>query len=609
MEPCDITQEESFHGFDYIISLKGREDNILLRVEDKLSGNMWKGDFSSKYVEDIAQKTGSFKKFPVFVKMLATAVRQENESVYIDILTAQDLELLKSRKAGNTSGLSQSSASLSSSKPRPPPSTKRYLILTYAGDFDKVHYPLPLSYEENPDPEVLKSTVSRLAKELDQLKSRTIVSEAPSVSMPVGTSTPMSTASAPTELGELVEENETLKKRLSAMESRRVGGAVEMDVLTKESLERAGDYDRYLRESDRELSTLRNRLNETQREFEEVKDELSRTRTELGHFDKSMSSSFSDVEAYRSQLGDLSSTLEIERKEGKATIEENKHKLASTLQDINKYMESDKRMKVRVKQLENELEQALKRVNYNPNSRSSSRSNSASRRPLNTSSRYSPSNYKNTTGSNSSSAKRGSSVPANQRGKAYVSPSTNKRATPNSLRQQPPRNAFRPHYSPSSSLRSNSGSTQNQRGRGVSNTSATRKPYSPSNRLYSPSGAPRNTRAAGRKMGAVDRASPLRAANQTRPKVPPAVRSGNARQSPHPNNRTSNSPAGRGSVFDRLSGGSGKPASRPIKEAANAKPGVKAQTRPAPSKPAISGVPRAGEAKIDAGNLPAPVIC
>ena len=39
---------------------------------------------------------------------------------------------------------------------RSPPNNKRYLILTYAAEFDRVHYPLPLIFEDTPDPETLK---------------------------------------------------------------------------------------------------------------------------------------------------------------------------------------------------------------------------------------------------------------------------------------------------------------------------------------------------------------------------------------------------------------------------------------------------------------------
>ena len=71
--------------------------------------------------------------------------------MFVDLLTYQDLEALKSRRAGAAAA--------------PPPqqqqqqgvsSSKRYLILTYAAEFDRVHYPLPLQYEDQPDPQRLR---------------------------------------------------------------------------------------------------------------------------------------------------------------------------------------------------------------------------------------------------------------------------------------------------------------------------------------------------------------------------------------------------------------------------------------------------------------------
>ncbi len=35
----------------------------------------------------------------------------------------------------------------------------------------RVHYPLPLLYEENPEPEALKQTIRRLRDELEEVKS------------------------------------------------------------------------------------------------------------------------------------------------------------------------------------------------------------------------------------------------------------------------------------------------------------------------------------------------------------------------------------------------------------------------------------------------------
>lgn len=52
----------------------------------------------------------------------------------------QDLEMLKARKQ---KGSLNSTQSVDKSRMN----NKRYMILTYVVEFDKVHYPLPLNYE------------------------------------------------------------------------------------------------------------------------------------------------------------------------------------------------------------------------------------------------------------------------------------------------------------------------------------------------------------------------------------------------------------------------------------------------------------------------------
>jgi hypothetical protein len=48
-------------------------------------------------IEEITRKTGNFKTFTVFVKMLRSAILQESDSVFVDLLTYQDLEMLKNK--------------------------------------------------------------------------------------------------------------------------------------------------------------------------------------------------------------------------------------------------------------------------------------------------------------------------------------------------------------------------------------------------------------------------------------------------------------------------------------------------------------------------------
>ena len=114
-------------------------------------------------IEEITLKAGNFKKFNVFSKMLRSALNKESESLYIDLLTYSDLESLKAKKMGNSGNSNASVSTLHSSRTQ----LKRYVILTYTGEYDRVHYPLPLNFEETPNVEALRRTIRRLRGQLD----------------------------------------------------------------------------------------------------------------------------------------------------------------------------------------------------------------------------------------------------------------------------------------------------------------------------------------------------------------------------------------------------------------------------------------------------------
>ena len=123
-------------------------------------------------IEEITHKAGNFKKFNVFVKMLCAAFTEEKDSVlFVDLLTYADLELLKARKSGGGGGGSQSQSQQGSgSNPAAVLANKRYAILTYSGEFDRVHYPLPLMHEDPMAPNVssLRRTITRLRQQLSE---------------------------------------------------------------------------------------------------------------------------------------------------------------------------------------------------------------------------------------------------------------------------------------------------------------------------------------------------------------------------------------------------------------------------------------------------------
>lgn len=150
----NIDKQLTTHNCDYSLQVRADSHNLAIAAEDLTSLKRWTGEFSAQFVEDLTHKTGNFKRFNVFTKMLATALEDRSSAVSIDLLSYGDLEMLKSgRKVVG-----------------PNDSGKKYLILTYIGEFDKVHYPLPLNFEEINDPSELKALVGKLRREVDMLK-------------------------------------------------------------------------------------------------------------------------------------------------------------------------------------------------------------------------------------------------------------------------------------------------------------------------------------------------------------------------------------------------------------------------------------------------------
>uniref|UniRef100_A0A8C1E6I0 Centrosomal protein CCDC61 n=1 Tax=Cyprinus carpio carpio TaxID=630221 RepID=A0A8C1E6I0_CYPCA len=166
MEVGTVVQEEmKFRGAEFAVKVELAERLLIVEISDVVTADQWRGEFDPAYIEDLTRKTGNFKQFPVFCSMLESAVNKSSESVTLDLLTYSDLELLRNRKAGVVG------------RPRAQPqspalSAKRYLILIYTVEFDRIHYPLPLPYLGKPDPAELQREIRALRAELKTLGLR-----------------------------------------------------------------------------------------------------------------------------------------------------------------------------------------------------------------------------------------------------------------------------------------------------------------------------------------------------------------------------------------------------------------------------------------------------
>lgn len=91
-------------------------------------------------MEALTAKTCSPRPFSTFTAMLLAALRQTSSSVTVDVLTDLDLEAMRA------------DAHLKAASSGATPQDKRYLILTHTSDFDRAHYPLPLSQSTRKKP-------------------------------------------------------------------------------------------------------------------------------------------------------------------------------------------------------------------------------------------------------------------------------------------------------------------------------------------------------------------------------------------------------------------------------------------------------------------------
>lgn len=146
-------------------------------------------------VEEITSKTGSFKRFSIFYKMLHAALSNASDSVLAELLTLTDLQQLQAQQPRAATAPLQNSG-------------KRYFILTYAAEFDRVHYPMPLAPDE-PSVEQLRNVIRDLRA---QLQHRPL----PRADVATPTSLQQQRlAAVHAELARLQEDNAVLQRRLA----------------------------------------------------------------------------------------------------------------------------------------------------------------------------------------------------------------------------------------------------------------------------------------------------------------------------------------------------------------------------------------------------------
>lgn len=208
MDQEELSVELNVKSVIYILNLSanltGNEKYLTIEIQNTETAEFWKGTYDEKYIEDLTRKTGNFKSFKIFVNMLQSALNQESNTVTIDLLTFSDLENLRNKSCLNSS----TSSSVSRHSMQHNNSNKKYLIMTYNVEFDRINYPLQLRYQGKLDSVILLDIIRNLRSELK--------SSSPSSSSSVNNN--LNDFELKKSLKRLENENHNLKKENESLE-------------------------------------------------------------------------------------------------------------------------------------------------------------------------------------------------------------------------------------------------------------------------------------------------------------------------------------------------------------------------------------------------------
>ncbi|CAH8833336.1 unnamed protein product [Trichobilharzia szidati] len=129
-----------------------------IEITDRITLEEWHATLSNTFVEELTRKTGNFKKFDVFCSMIQSAICKRSSFLKLDLLNYEDLSEIRKSRIINDYSVPQS--------PVLSKGNKRYLILSYTTEFDKIHYPIPLMFFGCPSPDTYRNNIHELRVKL-----------------------------------------------------------------------------------------------------------------------------------------------------------------------------------------------------------------------------------------------------------------------------------------------------------------------------------------------------------------------------------------------------------------------------------------------------------
>ena len=326
MDPIlEFTAE--FSKKEYYIYIQIKKDTIFIGIETDEENNetiYWKKNLDNQIIEETTSQMGSTKSLKSFSAMLLEGLSKKNNAIKIDFCSLNEIREL----AGNDNQTYKNESSI-----------KKYLVIMNIKE-EKIVYPIQMDYLGiNGTSELLKLSIKRIKKNsynnnIKKLQNSVLIEK---------------------------EKNERLKKEIDNLNTKikllneeRQLGAVENDDIYKNFTELQEKFETYKINSENKIKNL----NKT---IEELKENQFRESQNNFHKNEIKKNKIQDLQQ---KINENSEAFYQESRLYAKKIDDNMREIENLKKEIRKYIENEKQMKVKIINLEKELEKEKRETNY-----------------------------------------------------------------------------------------------------------------------------------------------------------------------------------------------------------------------------------------------------
>ena len=330
---------------EHIINLQIKPDLLIITIELESKGLYWYKELNSEEIRKITSQMGSYKSLKVFTDLLIKALCKKNNFLILHFYSLKKIQ-----------ELSQYSVEINDES-----DIRRYLILDYT-NFEKVLYPIPLNFlENNPTKELMQRTILRLRNKINKLKeeNKNIMNNNSIMNKSNLSSYNENIPINYNEFEELKLENENLRNKIKSFEKKNIN-----DDIYKKYNELLEKYETYKNLMENKMKVLVSSLEELkEKELEKLNQEKEKDKNKS----KVNNKNISKILELEKKLEISSEQLLNERKQNSRLIEDKNREIDTLRKELKSYKDIEKTLKVKLTNLEKELEREKKGSAYYKN--------------------------------------------------------------------------------------------------------------------------------------------------------------------------------------------------------------------------------------------------